>query len=144
MPLPADWSIEDHLAALQARVEPMKVIGVDMFQAALEMVQALWPDEPLPASPSELVAKLQDGPSRLDDWRASAAQIGSDEALSYVLSWFETIPLDRLRQMRTGGIYELEPEKTRQRQELAYSYVDLHEFREDIRAPEPEADEESE
>ena len=147
MPLESSWGIEDHLVALQARVKPMKVIGVDVFEAAVEMVKALWPEEQLPLSPSEIAQRLQDGPERLDEWRASAGRIGSDEALSYVLSWFETIPLARLQHMRDGSIYEKDPEHKRRRQELAYSYIDyadIHTFREDIRAPEAEGQVEDE
>ena len=147
MPLESSWGIEDHLAALQARVQPMKVVGVDVFEAAIEMVKALWPEEQLPSSSSEIAERLQAGPERLDEWRASAGRIGSDEALSYVLSWFETIPLARLQHMRDGSIYEKDPEQKRRRQELAYSYIDyadIHTFREDIRAPEAEGEVEDE
>ena len=67
MPLESSWGIEDHLAALQARINPMKVIRVDVFQAAIEMVKALWPEDKLPLSPSEIAERLQDGPERLDE-----------------------------------------------------------------------------
>ena len=143
MPLESSWGIEDHLVALQARINPMKVIGVDVFQAAIEMVKALWPEDKLPLPPSEIAERLQDGPERLDEWRASAGRVGADEALSYVLSWFEGIPLARLKHMRDGSIYEKDPELKRHRQKLAYSYIeyaDVHTFCEDIQAPEEETE----
>ena len=121
----------------------MKVIGVDLFEAAIEMMKALWPEEAVPLSPSRIAERLQDGPERLDEWRASAGRVGADEALSYVLSWFEAIPLARLKHMRDGSIYEKDPEHKRRRHELAYSYIDfadIHTFCKDIRAPEEEAD----
>lgn len=143
-PLDTVWSIDDHLVALAARVKPMKVIGVDVFKAALEMVKALWPDEKPPSSAADLADRLTDGPARLDDWRASAARVGADESLSYVLSWYETIRLDLLKHMRIDGIYEKDPELKQKRQELAYSYVeyaDIHTFREDPKASAAAADE---
>lgn len=80
MHLESSWSIEDHLLALQATVEPMKIMGLDIFQASIEMVRALWPDDKLPLFLAELAARLVDGPERLDDWRASAGQVGADES----------------------------------------------------------------
>ena len=145
MHLESSWGIEDHLVALQARVDPMKVIGVDIFQAAIEMVKALWPEDKLPLPPSEIAERLRDGPERLDEWRASAGRVGADEALSYVLSWFEGIPLARLKHMRDGSKYEKDPELKRQRQKLAYSYIeyaDVHSFCDDIEDSEDEAEEE--
>ena len=147
MPLESSWGIEDHLVALQARINPMKVIGVDVFQAAIEMVKALWPEDKLPLSPSEIAERLQDGPERLDEWHVSAGRVGADEALSYVRSWFEGIPLARLKHMRDGSIYEKDPEYKLRRQKLAYSYIeyaDVHTFCDDIRAPEEEAEDEEE
>ena len=64
-----------------------------------------------------------------------------------MLSWFEGIPLARLKHMRDGSKYEKDPELKRQRQKLAYSYIeytDVHTFRDDIRAPEEKADGEAE
>jgi hypothetical protein len=68
----------------------------------------------------------------------SAGRVGVDEALSYVLSWYESIPLDRLKHARCNGKYEKDPELKRQRQELACYYIDYADvdvFREDIRPP---------
>ena len=143
MPLESSWGIEDHLAALEARVKPMKVIGVDIFEAAIDMVKALWPEDKLPVPPSEIAERLQDGPERLDEWRESAGRVGADEALSYVLSWFETIPLARLKHMRDGSKYEKDPALKRLRQKLAYSYIeyaDVHTFCDDIDDPKGEAE----
>jgi hypothetical protein len=66
-PMPTEWSVQDHALAIQARVEPLKVIGVDVFEAAHEMVKALWPEDKLPLAPAELAKRLAVGPERLND-----------------------------------------------------------------------------
>ena len=37
------WSIDDHLLALSARVNPLHVLGEDLLSAAIHAQAALWP-----------------------------------------------------------------------------------------------------
>lgn len=135
-----DWELEDYLAAISARIKPMVEIGVDVLGAAKVAFQALWPDTELPTSPSELAEWLGDSAGRLGEWRESAARAGADEALAFVLSWYEKIELKNLQSMRTGGKWTTEPDLIKQRKAVAYSFVpyaDVHTFIED---PDAEAE----
>ena len=88
--------MEDHLTALSARIKPLKVLGVDLLNAGIHAFKALWPDVEAPTSLPELVDELMASEDRLNEWRKSSAGVGADEALSFVLSWYEGINLDVL------------------------------------------------
>jgi hypothetical protein len=120
-PISVEWDQGDHLAALQARHKPLQTFGVDMLQAAIHTHAVLYPSvEALPTC-KELTEILMDSGDRLDEWRASAACAGADEALSFVLSWYEGIDLDILKTMRIGSKWTSEPELIQKRQETAYA-----------------------
>ena len=75
---------------------------------------------------------------RLIEWRESAARVGADEALTYVLSWYETIDLGKLRGTRQGSkwIENAEcVEAQRRAAQAMIEYVDIHEFCADPNAP---------
>jgi hypothetical protein len=50
--------------------------------------------------------------------------VGSDEALTYFLSWYEKVDLETLRSVREGSAWTTDSEFIRHRKELAHSYVD--------------------
>ena len=78
---------------------------------------------------------------RLDDWRSSAARVGADEALMYVLSWYEGLDLDALKTLRDGSKWLTDPDYVRRRQEFAHSliqYAPVHSFVAAERVPQPE------
>ena len=78
---------------------------------------------------------------RLDDWRSSAARVGADEALMYVLSWYEGLDLDALKTLRDGSKWLTDPDYIRRRQEFAHSliqYAPVHSFVPGERVPQPE------
>ena len=52
--------VEDHLAALAARVKPLKVIGIDLLGAAIRAYRSLWPDTPVPSAVDKLAEALQE------------------------------------------------------------------------------------
>jgi hypothetical protein len=52
--------------------------------------------ETLPGELTNLVNWLNTAPDCLLDWKESAAHAGADMALSFVLSWYEEVSLDRL------------------------------------------------
>ena len=77
----------------------------------------------------------------MDDWRSSAARVGADEALMYVLSWYEGIDLDTLKTLRDGSKWTTYPDLIRRRQEVAHSliqYAPVHSFVEGERVPQAE------
>ena len=133
--------MDDHLVALKARMSPLKTIGVELLSAAIRVYNILWPQsEPL-KTVAELAKCLMGSEERLDDWRSSAARVGADEALMYVLSWYEGIDLDALKTLRDGSKWTSDPELIRRRQELAYSliqYAPVHSFVPGQRVPQAE------
>ena len=140
-----DWSMEDLSASLLARVKPMRVIGVDVVNAALRAFRVLWPDEPRPSTMEGLIRFLDATDDRLQEWRESSARAGADEAMKVVLSWYEGIKLEVLRGIRTNGEYVTNPEWIKKRQEIAYSfldYIDLSRFVEDPADAEEEEEDE--
>jgi hypothetical protein len=143
-PILDELTIKDHLLAILARLRPMKTYGQDFRTAAMHVFCTLWPGEDTPNSVEELAQILMECKDRLCEWRESAARAGADEALSFVLSWYEGITLECLQSMRSGSKWTTDPELVRERQQRAYSiarYASTHTF---IPDPEEAAEEEEE
>ncbi|XP_024311919.1 uncharacterized protein LOC112269427 [Brachypodium distachyon] len=137
---PFEWDLVDHLVSIAIRVKPLKSLGVDMLNAGIRALRALWPGEEAPTDSPDLAKRLMETESRLNDWRESAARIGTDEALSFVLSWYDVINLDVLQLMRASSPYLTDPELVAKRKERAYSfiqYADVHTF---VEGPTSEAE----
>lgn len=100
---PFEYDLVDYLVSIASRVKPLKSFGVDMLNAGIRAFRALWPGEEAPADIPNLAKRLLETESQLSDWRESAARIGADEALSFVLSWYDGINLDVLQSMRAGS-----------------------------------------
>ena len=83
------WDMEDYLAAITAHLKPLKRLGVDMVDAAIHTFSALWPGVESPKSIKDLAEYLKTSDERIHEWRESAARVGADEALAFVLSWYE-------------------------------------------------------
>jgi len=135
-------NMDEHLVSVSTRLGPLKIMGIDLHQAAMDTVKTLWPDTPLPASVSELIELLKTSEDRLIDWRESAGRVMADEVLTIVLSWYENINLDILRTLRIGSKWSTDPELIKQRQEAANRFLDfapVHTFCPD---PNPEVKEE--
>ena len=145
-PIAAEWVVEDHLAALTARVKPLKIIGIDVLGAAIHTYRILWPDTEVPSAINKLAEALLESEERLDEWRESAGRAGADEVLSFVLSWYEDINLSAVQTLRADSKWILDPEYIRRRQECAYTlaqYASVHSFHADPFAKD-KAEEESE
>ena len=113
-------------------------IGCDVFHVAIRLCRILWPKEPAPKTARSLAEKMVDAEDRLIEWRQSAARAGADEALAWVLSWYETIELANIKGVCDGSRWIADPEWVRKCQELAYSliqYADINNFHEDPNAP---------
>ena len=108
-PIPSEWDIDDHLTALHARLSPLKIIGVDLLNAAIRVHKVLWPGTEAPKSVGELARQLQGSEDQLREWRSSCARAGADEALSYVLSWYEALDLDVFQKMRARSKWTSDP-----------------------------------
>ena len=145
-PITGEWMVEDHLAALAARVKPMKVIGIDLLSAAIRTYRGLWPGKLVPTAIEGLVEALMESEERLGEWRESAGRAGADEVLQFVLSWYEDINLEAVQTLRAGSKWISDPEHIRRRQERAYSlaqYASVHTFHDDP-FPRDEVEEEDE
>ena len=130
-PISAEWDMGDHLVALKSRMSPLRVIRVELLSSAIRGYRALWPEVRPPASADEMSKYLLGSEDRLGDLRSSAARVGADEALMYVLSWYEGINLDALKTLRDGSKWTSDPDFIRRRQEMKYSliqYAPIHSF----------------
>ena len=100
MRIDTEWELDDFLVAVKARMGPIQRIGCDVMNAAIRLCRILWPKEPAPKTARALAEKMMDAEDRLTEWRQSAARAGADEALSWVLSWYETIELANIKGVR--------------------------------------------
>ncbi|KAK1652409.1 hypothetical protein QYE76_070214 [Lolium multiflorum] len=97
------FSMEDHLASMSARIEPITKLGWELRKAAEELVPMLWPEEAVPQDISGLIAAMERAPDRFLDWKESATRAGADMALSFVLSWYNEVDLGQLEFRRAGA-----------------------------------------
>ena len=89
----AEFDMDDHLAALSARVAPLASDFHDLMTASIEACWALYPDHPDVSSLEELEGMLKGATDRLQLWRSSSARAGADAALMLIMSWHEDIKL---------------------------------------------------
>lgn len=102
-----------------------------MLDAGIRTFSALWPGVEALTSIEELAKHLMTSEERLCEWWESAARVGADEALSFVLSWYEGIKLEALQTMRVGSKWTTDPDLIKRRQETASSfipYANIHTF----------------
>jgi hypothetical protein len=53
--------------------------------------------------------------NRVDVWKKSVARAGAEQALTFVLSWYQGINLDQLEHLREDGLSSVDLVKLRQR-----------------------------
>jgi hypothetical protein len=128
--------MEDFLVAVGAAVGPMKIMGRDLVQAAIRAYHVLWPNTSGTPNISEvelLVKRLMASEKQLSLWRESAGRAGADMALTVIMSWYEDISLDILRNLRTGSRWVEDPTFVALRQARAFQlveYADVHTWNE--------------
>ena len=105
-----EWDIEDYLESIRARLSPLKRFGDDLLKSATHVHKALWPEDDSPPTVSALAKQLSGGNDRLRAWRESAARAGAEEALMWVLSWYEELDLGMLIGTREGSAWIDDPE----------------------------------
>jgi hypothetical protein len=141
------FSMDDYLASMAARVEPITKLGWELRKAAEELYRLLWPTETLPGELSNLIKWLETAPDRFLDWKDSAARAGADMALSFVLSWYNEVSLDQLEYRRADVEGKLPAENKTARLARACAiadFVDKGIFIRDPRPPPEDSDEGSE
>jgi hypothetical protein len=96
-------TVDDYIIAMAAQVSHMKIVSVDVLDAALKAFDVLYPGEPRPKELSVLCEWLNAADIQFDEWLRSATRAGSDQALKFVLSWYEELDLDALETLRLGS-----------------------------------------
>ncbi|KAK1693561.1 hypothetical protein QYE76_010258 [Lolium multiflorum] len=76
----ACFTMEDYMASMAARVEPITKFGWELRKAAEELIRLLWPTETLPQDLANLIKWLETAPDRFLDWKESATRAGADMA----------------------------------------------------------------
>ncbi|XP_024310545.1 uncharacterized protein LOC106866888 [Brachypodium distachyon] len=138
--VPFEYDLEDYLVSIASRVKPLKSFGVNMLNAGIRAFRALWPGEETPTGIPELAKRLLEVEDRLNEWQESAAHVGADEALSFVLSWYDGINLDVLQSMRVAPPFLSDPELVAKRQERAYSFIQYANVQKFVEGPVSQAD----
>src|SRR3954463_13469852 len=124
--------MEDFLIAVGATIGPMKIMGKDLVQAAIQAYHVLWPNTSVTPDIDEikiLVERLMASQNQLNPWRESAGRAGADMALTVIMSWYEDISLDTLINLHTGSCWVEDPEFVARRQARAFQlvqYADVH------------------
>ena len=132
----SEYSMEDFLVAVDATVGPMKIMGRDLVQAAIRAYHVLWPNTSGTPDINEvqlLVKRLMASERQLSLWRESAGRAGADMALTVIMSWYEDISFDILRNLRTGSRWVEDPTFVALRQARAFQlveYADVHTWNE--------------
>ncbi|KAM0906964.1 hypothetical protein ACQ4PT_016440 [Festuca glaucescens] len=132
------WTLEDHMIAMAARVDHMKVLGIDLPLTAIKVFRTLWPDKTQLKKMKELCAWLNASDVWLIQWRESAGRAGAGTALAFTSSWYEDIEFDVLTTMRVNSKVLDDPEIKKKRQKRAYimaQYAPVHQFIEDPLQP---------
>jgi hypothetical protein len=99
---------------------------------------ALWPNEPFPENIGAFTEKIEGVEGRLTEWRESAARVATDEALSWIVSIYETINLDKIVGCRVNSKWVTDPELAEKRTRKAYEIVsrsNIHEYAFSIDTP---------
>ena len=82
----SEFDIDDHLAALGARVAPLASDFQAHMSASLLASRVLYPDQPEVDSQEDLEGLLKGTKDRLQLWRSSSARAGADAALAFIMS----------------------------------------------------------
>ena len=77
--LSTDWDQDDLLLALRSRLGPLRILGNELFKAAISTYSTLWPESEGIKSIEALAEALRGSKQRLREWRHSSARAGSDE-----------------------------------------------------------------
>ena len=105
---------------MRSRIGPLRVLGVDLLSAAIRAHRALWSDAGPTKSVAELALCLGASEQKLRDWRHSSARAGADEAMLWVLSWYEDLDTSILKEQRQNSRWETDPEHIQIRQRVAH------------------------
>ncbi|KAK1613019.1 hypothetical protein QYE76_036692 [Lolium multiflorum] len=138
------FTMEDYMASMAARVEPITKLGWELRKAAEELVPMLWPAEAVPQDISNLTSLMEQAPERFLDWKDSATRAGADMALSFVLSWYNEVDLGQLEYRRADVEGKLPAEYKAARLARASAIAEFVDKSLFVADPDPQSDEEYE
>ena len=99
-PIPEPTDLSTVLTHISYRVRPIRLLGYDLVNSAIDLFQKFFPEEGEPDNLKVVLEKFKEIDLQFDDWKYSCARQGADTALQFVLSWYEDINLEQLRSMR--------------------------------------------
>jgi hypothetical protein len=111
----AELSSEELMASIKGRLQPTAKLGSKLHQAVASVFRALWPGRAEPDDAEQLLQWMSLVSNRVDVWKESAARAGAEQALSFVLSWYQGISLDQLEHLREGSLSSVDRVKLRHR-----------------------------
>jgi hypothetical protein len=77
-------------------MRPVATLGGQLRVAAWSVFEALWPGREELDMIARLAQWLDFAPTRIETWKESAARVGAEETLYFVLSWSEGVDLQQL------------------------------------------------
>jgi hypothetical protein len=113
--LKAELSSGELVALAKGRLHPVAKLGRDLCEAIVSVFETLWSGRAVPGEIQALLQWIPLAPNRLDIWKESAARAGAEHALEFVLSWYPSVNLDQLENLREGRLAGLDKVKLRQR-----------------------------
>jgi hypothetical protein len=100
----AELSSVELVASIKGRFRPVATLVGQLRAAAKSVFEALRPGRDVPATVSQLAQRIDFAPVQIESWKESTARAGAEQALSFVLSWYEGVDLNQLEYRRKGGL----------------------------------------
>jgi hypothetical protein len=111
----AELSSGELAAFIKGWLQPVATLGAQLRTATTSVFRALWPEREVPKTFSRLAQWMGLAPTRIEIWKESAAWVGAEQALSFVLSWYKGVDLDQLEHRRKGGLDDVDLAKLHRR-----------------------------
>jgi hypothetical protein len=111
----AELSSEELMASIKGRLQPAAELRSKLCQAIASVFRALWLGWAVPDDAEQLLRWMSLVSNRVDIWKESAARAGIEQALSFVLLWYQGVSLDQLEHLCEGGLSSVDRVKLRQR-----------------------------
>jgi hypothetical protein len=111
----AELSTEELMASIKGTLQPVASLGSQLCGAIASIFQDLWPGQAEPDDVDWLLLWMTFVSNRVDMWKECAAQAGAEQALSFVLLWYQGIDLDQLEHLHEDGLSGVDLVKLRRR-----------------------------
>jgi hypothetical protein len=92
----AELSTEELMASIKGRLQLVAALGSRLLGVVPSVFQALWPGQADPNNVDRLLLWMMLVSNQVDVWKESTARAGTEQALSFVLSWYQGINLVKL------------------------------------------------